>query len=368
MKIGLLTVPFNNNFGGFLQAYALKSVLTKLGHEVIIINRRRNRGNRIKSTIRNLLTSIGFLKDIDKILNINTDKFISRYLTPGTPYYFSSRELRKCKEYGLDFYIVGSDQVWRYKYAQDSIDDFFFSFLRKDETPRISYAASFGIENLDYPEDKKNICSQLLKKFSGISVREYSGIKQLKDLGVKQEEVSVVLDPTMLLDKNHYFSNLIQNINSTSSNKYIFSYVLDSTPDKEYFINKIAELKNLQIIQLKAQTDTMGQIAPIAPVEEWLQRIYYSDFVVTDSFHGTVFSILFNKPFIVIGNSSRGLTRFTSLLSMFGLEDRMIISNDDYRESLLEDSIDWSNVNSKIDKMRIDSLNFLTSNLRLVSI
>lgn len=141
MKIGLLTVPFNNNFGGFLQAYALKLILTSYGHEVIIINRRRNRNLTWKGLLKLLLTSLGIIKSQDKRLSVNTSKFISQYLTPGTPYYYSSKDIKHCLKYEFDYCIVGSDQVWRYKFAQDSIDDFFFSFLKDTKVCRMSYGA-----------------------------------------------------------------------------------------------------------------------------------------------------------------------------------------------------------------------------------
>lgn len=363
MKIGLLTVPFNNNFGGFLQAYALKTVLSRNGHEVVIINRRRNRNLNWKGRLKLLLTSLGVIKSQDKRLSLNTSKFISQYLTPGTPFYYSSKDIKDCLKYKFDYCIVGSDQVWRYKYAKDSIEDFFFSFLRDSQVPRMSYAASFGIDTLDeYPEEKKDICRELLRSFSGISVREDSGLRLLEDLGVSKAKM--VLDPTLLLTKEHYFENLIKNKQSIPSyDKYVFKYILDESEGKTIISEKISNTLNYKTIKLQAQTGDPKQMEPIAPVEEWLSMIYYSEFVVTDSFHGTVFSILFNKPFVVIGNAARGLTRFESLLSMFNLENR-IVSPDSFGNDLLKSPIDWDVVNKEIDEKREASLKFLVDTLK----
>ena len=368
MKIGILTVPFNNNFGGFLQAYALKRVLNSLGHDVIFINRRRNKSRGWRGAIKDILLKIGILKNLEKKLSINTEKFIQRYLTPGTPYYFSSKELRKCLSYDFDMCVVGSDQVWRYRYAQDSIDDFFFSFLKNTTIPRISYAASFGTDSLEeYPEDKKNECTKLLTSFSGLSVREKSGIKLLQELGIRKDRISVVLDPTLLLTKEDYYDSLIKDYNiDRPARKYIFNYILDNSTDKEQLTDRIAKSLGYEVIRLKAQTETTEQVQPIACVEEWLHRIYHSDFVITDSFHGTVFSILFNKPFIVIGNKSRGLTRFKDLLTMIGLEHRMIESTYDFKIDMINGLINWYYINSLIKRQREISLNFLTQNLATV--
>lgn len=365
MKIGVLTVPFNNNFGGFLQAYALKNVLKNLGHQVIFINRRRDRRLGWKGIIKYILSKMGIYRSPEKILSVNTNKFIQCYLTPGTPYYYTSKALKKCLKYNFDYCIVGSDQVWRYKYAEDSIDDFFFSFLKDTKIPRMSYAASFGIDSLhEYPEEQKLICSRLLKEFSGISVREESGIALLEELGVEKMNVKAVLDPTLLLEKEYYYENLIKNYrNDVQSGKYIFNYILDENDQTNSISDIIEQTLNIKSVRLQAQTGDITKLKTIAPVEEWLSRIYYSDFVVTDSFHGTVFSILFNKPFIVIGNFSRGITRIQTLLKMFDLEERIIESLDDIKDSMINKTIDWNIINKTIEVKRLISLDFLTENL-----
>lgn len=365
MRIGLLTVPFNNNYGGFLQAFALKTILNRMGHEVIIINRRRNRANSLKDRIKRFLIKWNLIEDKNaqkiKELSIYTNQFKQNYLEPITEEYYTTSELKKCLKLKFDCFVVGSDQVWRYEYARSSITDFYFSFLKDIKIKRFSYAASFGIDEMDYPQDLLNECKLLLKEFSYISVREDSGIKILiNHFGLDSNIVKFVLDPTLLLDSKFYLS-LFGDKFKKPDNPYLFTYILDEDEDKLSLIEDIKTYYDLERIDLKAQTGDISKLSPIAYVEEWLANIYYADMIITDSFHGTVFSILFNKPFWIYGNSSRGKSRFTSLLSIFGLEDRYIESKINFSDSLFSSKIDWVSVNKKHDRLKNESLFFLTN-------
>ena len=325
MKIGILTVPFNNNYGGFLQAFALKTVLKKMGHEVVFINRKRNK---LQLPLWKIIIGFPLIKfrelrtnRIMKRLSIHTEAFKQRYLTPITTEYYTHNSLRKCLKLGLDAFIVGSDQVWRFRYARESIDDFFFSFLHDLHIPRFSYAASFGVDDNEYPEEYKELCKKLLTEFDAISVRESSGRDMLVNVfQIDPEKIRIVLDPTLLLSAQEYGYLFSQYSKQTSS--YLCTYILDQTPEKIDFIKGVALFFNLNEIPLKAQTGNIEKIKPIDPVEKWLHTIAESSFVVTDSFHGTVFSIIFNKPFLTIGNNTRGETRLHSLLKLFDLQSR----------------------------------------------
>lgn len=367
MKIGLLTVPFNNNYGGFLQAFALKTILVQLGHEVIIINRRRNRSNGLKARIKRFLVNLNLIEDrnakIIEDLSIYTNQFKHNYLEPITKEYYTTSELKKCLKLGIDCFIVGSDQVWRYKYAKSSITDFYFSFLKGTTIKRFSYAASFGIDEMDYPYDILDECKLLLKDFESISVREMSGVDILQNhFGINENKIKFVLDPTMLLDTQVYTS-LFDNRFVKPTKPFLFTYILDDNEEINELIQELQIVYNIDRIDLKAQTGDLSKMLPIAHVEEWLSKIYYSDIILTDSFHGTVFSILFNKPFWVYGNSTRGKSRFTSLLSIFGLEDRYIESKINFSVSKLSSKIDWVSVNKKLDLLKDESLSFLINSI-----
>lgn len=370
MKIGLLTVPFNNNYGGLLQAYALKNVLVSMGNEVIIINRRRNRPRGLKFKVYDVLVNLHIIEDYltkrTEALSIHTDIFKREHLSPITEPYYSNKDLIKSLKLGIDAFVVGSDQVWRYRYAQDSIDDFFFSFLRGSGIPRFSYAASFGTEIMDYPEEKKHIVSQLLNEFCAISVREKSGKDLLtKYLGVSEENAKVVLDPTLLLTARDYLK-LFDGLSRPQA-PYLFTYILDNDLIPEEMINSFLKDRGISRVDMKAQTGDASKLAAIEPVEKWLSSIYYSDFVLTDSFHGTVFSIIFNKPFIVVANPVRGIARLRDLLGSMGLEDRLVLDRNGINMKLFNKSIDWPHVNELLGYHKKESLSFLEAALKCSS-
>lgn len=370
MKIGLLTVPFNNNYGGLLQAYALKTILTDMGHEVHIINRRRNPSNSLKFRLYHLLVRLhviqDYLSDKTKSISVNTEMFKRKYLEPITEPYYSSKDLLRCLELRIDAFVVGSDQVWRYRYARESIDDYFFSFLKGSRIPRFSYAASFGTEEMDYPDDKRVIATELLKEFSAISVREESGRDILVNwLGVDPMKAKVVLDPTLLLSPDKYV-NLFKGQRFCDDN-YLFTYVLDASLCDYTAINSFVVSSGLKQMNLKAQTGDIRKLEIIEPIEKWLSGIYYSQCVITDSFHGTVFSIIFNKPFIVVANPIRGLTRIKSLLSKFGLEDHLVVDLGVSYRDVLNRRVDWFIVNQKLQEWKELSIQYLIDAINSIS-
>lgn len=361
MKIGILTVPFNNNYGGFLQAFALKRILENMGHEVVIINRRRNKDDNFKVKIMNFLIKIHVRKDMIKEISKYTEQFKREYLYPMTEEYYTSEELKKCLNYNFDAVIVGSDQVWRYKSAGDSIDDFFCNFLEGTNIPHFSYAASMGTAEMEYPTNKIAICTRLLNDFKAISVREQSTVDILKThFGVK--EVQVVLDPTMLLDKR-VFVDLFKGKYEKPQKPYVFTYVLDDNDSLRNNIADFASNHNLEIVNLRAQTGNIREIKVIEPVEKWLSSLFYADYVITDSFHGMVFSLIFNKQFVVYGNVRTGMSRIEHLLSLLGIGERLI-AVDGQMSSIIDSPINWSILNTRLEERRNDSISFLNNALK----
>lgn len=365
MKIGILTVPFNNNYGGFLQAYALTTVLRKMGHEVVIINRRRNLS--LKTKIRKLLT-FGIQNRNEKIiekLSENTNRFVSDNLEITSPL-FSSRALRKeCKRQRFNCLIVGSDQVWRYKYAKKSIEDYYFGFLKSgDKTPRFSYAASIGVDFQEYPLKTAVRCGKLLKKFRSVSVREKSAVKLLEQHFVSQKEkIVVVIDPTLLLEQKDYH-RLTNRYSIETKCDYLFKYVLDEEVETERVCEILEKRLQLPSRQIRAQTGSLSKLKVIEPVERWLSEIANASFVVTDSYHGVVFSILFNRPFVVVTNEMRGATRIAHLLSHFHLTARMMsAASTDVIAETINTPINWNFVNEQLLVDRASSLDFIERNL-----
>lgn len=371
MRIAIMTVPFNNNYGGFLQAFALKRVLQDMGHEVIFVMRRRNYQrvylNRWKNLFRYLAKKdyeCQFLNDHKlKRLSKHTNKFVNKYLKPWTKECYRSEQLDQLRNLDVDVYIAGSDQCWRAKFAYDYIDDYFFRFLKGTKKKRIAYAASFGTEEFEYSLEMQKSVTELLKEFSAISVRESSGISLLENYFDVPKGMAVqVLDPTFLPPVEVY-KDMIKDF-PVNESEYLFTYILDESEDKQELINTISDKYGLKVINQEAQTKDVSVMKPIEPVELWLSRIAHASFVVTDSFHGTVFSILFNKPFIVYGNVNRGVTRFKALLGKFGLEDRYIDCKEHLDKIAEDSSIDWNSVNAKLKERRDKSIFFLKQSLK----
>ncbi len=378
MKIGIVTLPFNWNYGGILQTYALQSVLKKLGHEPITINRDTvvmPLKMKIFSFLRRLFLRVIFRKKVvvrtwaykseEKLIRQHTDRFIRENIKT-TDLFASEKDFKSINQYKFDAFIVGSDQVWRPKYSP-SLKNHFLGFLSaNDKSLRIAYAASFGVENWEYNDQQTKRCSLYAKKFSAISVRENSAISLCKDyLGVNSTHV---LDPTMLIPKEEYIE-LVHNDKIPSHDGKLFNYVLDSSPDIKKIIDLIASELSLKPFSSTARGSfrDLGQKhisdCVFPPITAWIRGFMDADFVVTDSFHGTAMSIVFNKPFLSIGNRKRGITRFKSLLSLFGIENRLVYEFDQTIETIIQTPIDYLTVNKKMEQMKQHSILFLQNAL-----
>lgn len=373
MKIGILTFPLRTNYGGLLQAYALQTVLKRMWHEVWMI-RREGRQHGIIKYLRKLKAKIKLLQGIEMayifpehriILEQNTSRFVQSYINPKTVIIEKESLLKRVvSKLNLEAYVVGSDQVWRFGYSS-YLANFFLDFVPQTKiVKRVAYAVSFGLNQWNYPEIWAKRCSDLAKKFNAISVRE--------DMGVVfcQKYLSVnavhVLDPTMLLDKTEYMA-IAETAQEKQSPGNLFYYILDEAKEKTDLINSIelsSSLRAFTVMPLRRATPTNLknhiEDCVFPPVSKWLRAYMDAKFVVTDSFHGTVFSIIFNKPFVVVVNMDRGIARIHSLLKMFGLQERLLHSFD---EEIVKQEIDWDRVNKELDKWKSKSLDFLSKNL-----
>ena len=367
MKIGILTLPLHTNYGGILQAYALQTVLERMGHEVCLIEKKRKPlrlpmwkaplvyGKRVLKNLAGHPYPIFYEQKVNReepITRQNTDLFIKRYIKRRIVNDFS-----ELKESDFDAIVVGSDQIWRPKYFNGNIEDAYLKFAEGWNIKRIAYAASFGTDEWEYTAAQTKECARLLKQFDAVSVREASGVDLCrKHFGV---EARHVLDPTMLLSAEDYI-RLFETAGTPKSPGTLLCYILDETPEKTAWINQIAKERNLVPFRINSKVE--DRTAPIAeriqpPVEQWLRGFHDAEFVVTDSFHACVFSILFHKPFIVMGNKGRGLSRFTSLLSLFGLENRLISTVAE--TGSLETAIQWNSIDTILNTLRQKSTDII---------
>lgn len=335
MKIGILTLPLHTNYGGILQAYALQTVLERIGHEVVVIDTPNVKSapslfTLAKRLVKRLLGyRVGVFSEwkhnrVYPIISQHTQPFVDKYIHRRVVN--SPNELRANE---FDAIIVGSDQVWRPKYY-GKIEDAYLAFAKGWHIKRIAYAASFGTDDWEYTPEQTKTCGELLRMFDAVSVREASGVQLCKEhFGVEAQHV---LDPTMLLAKEDYI-RLVETADVPKSKGTLLNYILDDSPEKRALIEWVAKEKGLVPFRVNSRIE--DHAAPLEeriqpPVEQWLRGFYDAEFVVTDSFHACVFSILFGKPFVVVGNKERGMARFESLLKLFGLEDRLISSIEDY--------------------------------------
>ena len=367
MKIAILTLDLQTNFGGILQAYALQTVLERMGHEVVHLQAKHSRLHNpvvmplvwCKRLYRKYFQGdrqLPIFENPYKWAGKNTDRFISsnlncRFLAPEEWNEGLARE--------YDVIVVGSDQVWRPNYTSD-VTRFFTAFLGHSDIRRIAYAASFGVDVNEFSEEQLACGREYLKLFSAISVREESGIRLCKELFDVQ--ACQVLDPTLLLSREDY-----QRFASTApqSPGNLMVYVLDRTEEKDAFIAEFAEKRGLVPFYANSKTEIPWNVdIPIGerkqpPLENWLRGFADAEFVLTDSFHACVFSILFHKPFGVFVNLERGLSRIESLLRPLGLMDRCITD----APVDLDRSIDWKFIDNVLMQKTESSLDFLKQGL-----
>lgn len=371
MKIGVLTLPFNNNYGGYLQAYALMTVLKQEGHDVELVYRQINKKSVpisyfVKNTIKILIgrkhgffypTPEKHLREKGK----NIMSFVDKGISPRSKPLYSTLELAKyVSKQKYDVLIAGSDQLWRPEYVPN-IEDFFFAFCNDNRVCKLSYAASFGTRNPNYTEEQKKVCGDAISRFNAVSVRESSAIDVISDFNwITKKTPVVVLDPTLLLSKEYYHS-LISDKHSLSKGK-VYCYVLDESDETKNLLHSICNIlkKTSYTIYDAEKWNNSDYIMP--SMEDWLCGIRDADFVVTDSFHGAVFCILFNKPFLVCVNKGRGEDRFDTLLGHFGLNSRAVNANTNLSDVLKSD-IDWLQVNSILEEKRFSSLEFLKNEI-----
>lgn len=266
-------------------------------------------------------------------------------------------------DHSFDAYIVGSDQIWRPKYLNWDIENSFLRFDKRKDSIKIAYAASFGVDTWEFTPEQTSNCRELIKQFDFVSVREKSSISLCRHhLGIDAEWV---VDPTMLLKREDY-CRLVANANIKKSEGNLMVYILDTNEAKEELVNKIASCRNL--VPFNVNSDIENNRIPLEKriqpsVESWLRGFIDAEYVVTDSFHCCVFSILFNKPFIVVGNEGRGRTRIDSLLEMLELNGRIVTPKSNLSETANE-PICWDTIGKILENERKKSLETLTNHLR----
>lgn len=357
-KIGLLTLPLKDNYGGILQALALYTYLTRLGCEVTLIQKENFHSMWMKLLIFFFeRTPFQNLKKL-RSTHLNSKKhrtLIDSIIAKKTPRAFTRSEMARIAiEYKFDSIVVGSDQVWRMQYIDKVYyGTYFLDFLNAESTRKVAYAASFGLDH--WPMlDKSQEISRLLVGFDALSSRESSGVELCKEFG--RSDCEHVLDPTLLIEKDFY-EQLVDGL-PPPSRKSFLCYLLDESTFNDSIIYQCTSILGEE--HHREHIYEKGSSRQEYSISEWIKAFHRADFIVTDSFHGMVFSIIFNKQFVAISNSTRGSSRFESLLKELGIISRLISSNADFDISaLVNQKIDYDSVNSRLATWRKRSEKFL---------
>jgi polysaccharide pyruvyl transferase WcaK-like protein len=375
MKIAIMTQPLGKNYGGIMQAWALQQVLKSEGHEVVTIDRQADEkgffyhfarlGYRsLQKSLGKRKAPINLEKYFPKIFE-HTNAFVVQNLSMSEPLDSTEKIKAHFDRENYDVVIVGSDQTWRPMYSPN-IGNFFLDFLKNKNIKRIAYASSFGVAEWEFTEEQKKYCAPLAQKFDAVSVREDSGIALCRNyLGV---DATHVLDPTLLLERSAY-ERLFENEN-IPKNSGVYTYILDKANWKCQVIETVKEELNLKDFshQPKDQwSDPMfgdWSQCHMPSVNGWIKGFADADFVITDSFHGTVFSIIFGKPFISLVNDGRGASRFISLLHDLDFSDRLIRGlNKKHILKLLENKYEVESIDKVLSLKKSASRFFLKSHI-----
>ena len=336
MKIAILTHPLGANYGGILQAYALSRYLEKQGHQVCFLNREPD-----LPFVKRIIKKILIICRHPRYKNPRYKQlrqFINKHINYSYPL-MTSREMTSfVKKQLFDAVIVGSDQVWRNDFAMGYGYNYFLDFVPKN-LKKLSYAASFGLSEWGYTEKQTKIIKQQLSMFDSISVREDEGVLMCRNY--LQIDAVHVLDPTFLLYAEEYDPIINTRL---INDPYVFVYWLGTEEDKQTAISKYKESSKI-IIDISPR-DSVCLIS----IEEWLSYIKYADVILTDSFHGCVFSIIFKKKFKVFSNKSGGDGRLQSLFRMFKIAP-------------CNDQIDYSKISSLLKGYTEMSYKYLSMTL-----
>lgn len=372
MKVAVVTLPLHTNYGGLLQAYALKTVLVGMGHDVMVLDPKdkmpvpkglraplKYAGRAFKRLLKGsdgpeIFRERRYARELP-VLSANVSSFIDGYINPRMVVSYSD-----IKEGDYDAFVVGSDQVWRPRFFSP-IEDAFLAFTADWNVRRVAYAASFGTDELEYEYMQLETCAKLLENFDGVSVREDSAVGLCEEW-LDYEGAVHVLDPVMLLAPEKYHEIASKAMKHPAKGR-ISTYILDRSAGKRHVVDFVKRVSGMEVHDCSVYpyvNDRPVEDRVVPALEEWLAAFADSEFVVTDSFHGCVLAILMHKRFIAVGNMHRGMARLKSLLDMFGLDMRLVhgIDPEDDGEFFLSQP-DWNMIDNILSVKRSESFAFL---------
>lgn len=359
-RIGIITYHRSQNYGAQLQAYATRTALTQMGHQAEVID-----GNTIGQqkklfhwNFRNIKGFLGALRNnmvslfCEKARRRHFAEFSTQHIGLSTPCPTRAELEQQCRRY--DAVITGSDQVWHPQICEG--DTAFFLDLPLRSEQKIAYAPSFGVP--DYTEKEAARYMPLINDIGHLSVREQAGQELIRRHTGK--EATLVLDPTMLLTRADWEKLALP---APYRKPYLFYFtILDEPPGTDAMVRRIAAQRGLQIVRIGALKDVLkrGFInARSKGPREFLGLVRDADFVVTSSFHGTVFSILFEKEFLCVLNNNNRNSRLETLAEQTGLTAQLVRDVAAYDEQRDYHSPNYETAAQRLRALREHSQNFL---------
>lgn len=358
MNVSLITIHVGNNFGSVLQTIASCKILEDMGLHVTVVNYRPDRvsfKNYVKgafSSLPKLIWRIIFLPIYLKNRHIY-NSYLNKYCHLSRPIYSYQTFSECCPP--ADIYVTGSDQVWNSKHNEGFDNRYFFANI---EGPKIALSSSIGRTDID--DNEKALFKKYLSHYSSISVREESAVELLKSIGISS---TLLLDPTLLIRKSDWANYMSSRI---VKDRYVLLYLPYNIVNKQIIIDsaiKIAKDHNLKIVTFSwtlTNQSYADKTIKFANPGDFISLLYYADYIITNSFHGTAFSINLNKQFWVFQPSAFS-TRIESILNLTGLQDRMLtekLTDNDVSE------INYDKINAIIESERNKSMDFLKTALQ----
>ena len=336
---GVATLWFSCNYGAILTTYALYRLLEEMGRRPVLLD-------------YSPLFGIKKFTETDGMSRMFLRRHSIGFTAP-----LEGDEAYDALNDTLDTFIIGSDQVWRWRYTACCGLAYFLDYVRGDRR-KVAFASSFGIETEERPAESVERARHYLQAFDAVSVREKSGVDILQEhYGVEGEWV---LDPVFLCRMEDY--DALCECAERQESPYVLSYVLEPDDAIRHHIAAISAECGAQAVNMvNAQMDIeeaqrrfgTEQIARDVSPEQWVRNIRDCDFFITDSFHGVCFALMFNSPFLCVAPPVRGRTRFDSLLGLVGLQRCML--SPDYTEEEWNAAvapIDWAQVNGILQRER----------------
>lgn len=390
MKIGIVTFVKADNYGAELQAYALQKKLNMMGYDAEVLDLEKEQGvmssskRNIYISLKNRIRYYGFWRGCNKFIQAILETLSERQANKNnleqikakhkvfeqffdnkikhSPEYIKLDDLAN-KNLPYDIYIAGSDQIWNYMQT-NRLDVFFLKFANRFHARKISYAASFSVPSI--PKDLETVYKTLIDNLDAISVRENNALEIVSKLSRKN--VVQVLDPTLLLNRSEWVNDVAKPNYLFNLNKVVVIYTLSGSKYIYELAKGIAKKLDADVVNIKngfsrvKGDDGIIHIMDAGP-QEFISLLNKAVYVITDSFHGTAFSINFNIPFTTLLNPVSNInSRALSLLEMCKLTSRMIYDdgNNAFPKTL---TVDFTEVNETLAAWREKSIDYLITNI-----